>query len=295
MVLKKAVLVGSLCGACLLGAEESGLYVQGGFQYSNFAGRTSTDKTAIVMPDGSLPGANTLGLQTVENDKLLPYGMPTAMNGNLFGVDIQFGYRQFFGQKKHFGLRYYGIFSGQGGEFSGISSGFVNQPASNLFYGAGLDALFNFYEKNERTLGVFAGVMIGGSSWIMGKATGNASCRWPAYSRASKIINHSCGTTMDKSWSSLAYYINNPKADAGASAKFSPTFVQFIVNMGFRTNLSKHQGFEFGVRVPTIDTPYFTITNTRRLNALIGGGKNSKATLTFRRNVALYWNYVYNF
>ncbi|WP_233707524.1 outer membrane beta-barrel protein [Helicobacter bizzozeronii] len=26
---------------------------------------------------------------------------------------------------------------------------------------------------------------------------------------------------------------------------FSPTYVQFVVNMGFRTNLTKHQGFEF--------------------------------------------------
>ncbi|WP_233705371.1 outer membrane protein [Helicobacter felis] len=222
------------------------------------------------------------------------------MTGNLFGADIQFGYKQFFGHKKHFGLRYYGMFSGQGGEFSGVVIGLVNQPTGNLFYGVGMDALFNIYEKDERTFGFFAGIMIGGSSWLMGKGVGNADCRWPTYSNNSNggitVTPNSCNTTMNKSWSEAAQLINDFKDKLGAIAKFSPTFVQFVINMGFRTNLTKHQGFEFGARIPTIDTPYFTITNTKGGGkGLVPGGDKSEATLTFRRNVSLYWNYVYNF
>ncbi|WP_407645786.1 outer membrane beta-barrel protein [Helicobacter bizzozeronii] len=31
----------------------------------------------------------------------------------------------------------------------------------------GIDALYNFYKNNNRTYGVFTGVMVGGSSWLM--------------------------------------------------------------------------------------------------------------------------------
>ncbi|GMB96587.1 hypothetical protein NHP22001_11760 [Helicobacter sp. NHP22-001] len=90
--------------------------------------------------------------------------------------------------------------------------------------------------------------------------------------------------------------------DPDLALKHSPNYVQFVVNMGFRTNLTKHQGFEFGVRVPTINDPYFTATFTKADSSSCGygtspycGGKGSKITHTFRRNVSIYWNYVYNF
>ncbi|WP_324761391.1 outer membrane protein [Helicobacter baculiformis] len=210
---------------------------------------------------------------------------------------MQFGYKQFFGQKKHFGLRYYGIFSGQGGSYSSIygSSTYgyasINQPSANLFYGVDIDALFNFYERNNRTFGVFAGVMIGGSSWLMGKSTTPNDCQWTIESNSS---NQSTCTTMNDSYSYEAGQVNKP--NSGGKATFSPTFVQFIFNVGLRTNFTKHQGFEFGVRIPTIDDPYYTITNTLGGgNGWMMGGLGSKETITFRRNVALYWNYVINF
>nr|WP_269446234.1 outer membrane protein [Helicobacter felis] len=218
---------------------------------------------------------------------------------------MQLGYKQFFGQKKHFGLRYYAIFSGQGGSGSpsyGSSTPIseqmgVNQPSANLFYGVGIDALFNFYEKNHRTFGLFAGVMIGGSSWLMGGDTAeNGGCRWQNSSQGNAV--GPC-FTMNNFWKQQANTASEP--NSGGEATFSPTFVQFIVNVGLRTNFTKHQGFEFGVRIPTINDPYFTATNTASgLNGLLTnygnpGGSDSRYTITFRRNVALYWNYVINF
>ncbi len=38
---------------------------------------------------------------------------------------------------------------------------------------------------------------------------------------------------MNQNYARQAQDINNPKNDMGATAKFSPTFVQFIFNMGF--------------------------------------------------------------
>ncbi|WP_233703059.1 outer membrane protein [Helicobacter felis] len=287
----------------MLNAEDSGGYIQGGFQYSNFAGKVTTNSTAYTQKtinDESIKfdGSDNVGLSTARNQggDLLSFNFfPLALSattGNLFGVDIQFGYKQFFGHQKRFGARYYGMFSGQGGEFSSVGRGYANQPTGNLFYGVGIDALFNFYEKGERTLGVFAGVMIGGSSWIMGKGAGNANCRWSEFGSS----NDSCGITMNKSFDSAAKEINKQGDFMGVKANFSPTFVQFIFNVGLRTNLTKHQGFEFGARIPTIDAPYFSVTNTKgNGNGAVFGGDKSKATISFRRNIALYWNYVYNF
>ncbi|WP_104578877.1 outer membrane protein [Helicobacter felis] len=234
-----------------------------------------------------------------------PQSSIKTYNGNLFGAGIQVGYKQFFGQSKHFGLRYYGMFSGQGGSYSalygsGSNADFpvqINQPSANLFYGVGIDALFNFYERNNRTFGLFAGVMIGGSSWLMGGDTAeNGGCRWQNSSQGSAV--GPC-FIMNNFWKQQANTASEP--NSGGEVTFSPTFVQFIVNVGLRTNLTKHQGFEFGVRIPTINDPYFTAKNTASgLNGLLKnygnpGGSDSKYTITFRRNVALYWNYVINF
>ncbi|WP_163555983.1 outer membrane beta-barrel protein [Helicobacter suis] len=68
-------------------------------------------------------------------------------NGDLYGADIMLGYKHFFGAKKHLGLRYYAIFSGQGGSIWQNQSSTLGytQPAANLFYGVGMDILFNLY------------------------------------------------------------------------------------------------------------------------------------------------------
>ncbi len=105
---------------------------------------------------------------------------------------------------------------------------------------------------------------------------------------------------MNDFYRDLGEVINKEEGDTGKST-FSPTFVQFIINAGFRMNFTKHQGFELGVRIPTINDPYFKVTETKAVvkvddkGNLTGEGKGSEATLAFRRNASLYWNYVYNF
>ncbi len=305
--------VATLLSLCPLSAEDNGMYVQGGFQYSNFSGQRTQDLTSYTFAPESgascdeyhgadyLPGSTTTcrwGGRVGVN----PY------NGNLYGADIQLGYKQFFGKSKHFGLRYYGMFSGQGGRASSVatsifrSTNILNQPSANLFYGVGMDALFNFYERNHRTFGMFVGFMIGGSTWLMGKSTSPDNCQWTTTTETATEVKTACAT-MNESFKNEADRINNPFTPPGATPKektgkatFSPTAFQFILNVGLRTNFTKHQGFEFGVRIPTIDDPYFTIKNTKgEGNGYLDGGADSSEKITFRRNVALYWNYAYNF
>nr|SFZ71517.1 OMP557 [Helicobacter bizzozeronii] len=224
-------------------------------------------------------------------------GSSGKFNGNLFGADIQFGYKQFFGQKKHWGLRYYGFFSGQGGDYpyeyqvsnntTGISSTKKSsQPSANLFYGVGIDALYNFYEKNNQAYGVFVGVMIGGSSWLEGGGKANGQCRYTKPNSDSTAC-----VSMNDYYSEFASYINK-NFGKSLQASVSPTFVQFIFNIGFRANLTKHQGFEVGIRIPTIDDPYFKV---KVLSGFDNVAKGAQATMAFRRNIAVFANYVYNF
>ncbi|WP_205437038.1 outer membrane protein [Helicobacter suis] len=243
--------------------------MEGGFQYSNFESVQETSS-----------GADTVihnGYTTVISPAS---GSLQKFNGDLYGADIQVGYKQFFGKTKRFGLRYYGFFSGQGGSAIYQQNKMViTQPAANLFYGAGIDALLNFYDENNSTFGVFAGVMLGGSSWLMGKGRQqDGQCVF-----ATPLTD--C-TTMNDYYN---YYSYPPDYNAN--------YVQFIFNVGFRANLSKHQGFEVGVRIPTIDDPYYTTSAT---TSSYGGTTyytqgSFKQTLTFRRNIAAYLNYVINF
>nr|WP_247598585.1 outer membrane protein [Helicobacter heilmannii] len=220
-------------------------------------------------------------------------GKEKPMNGNLFGADIQIGYKQFFGAKKRFGLRYYGFFSGQGGRGSykiqqSNDAGTtywatITQQAANLFYGVGLDALFNFYEKKQHSFGVFAGVMVGGSSWLMGRGY---------------INNGQCAYSNDDGQcvGMESYFKDRVKNFSGDGFKgsLSPTHVQVLVNLGIRANLSKHQGFELGVRIPTINDPYLTLTRTQDYEEY-GVKKGDSINMRFRRNIAIYANYVINF
>ncbi|WP_104683789.1 outer membrane protein [Helicobacter felis] len=297
---------------CPLSAEDNGMYVQGGFQYSNFSGQHILNNTSYTFAPASgrscesYRGAGYLPGSTTTCRWNGSVGVNTY-NGNLYGADIQFGYKQFFGNSKHFGLRYYGIFSGQGGRASSIAYvagdyNIFNQPSANLFYGVGMDALFNFYERNHRTFGMFVGFMIGGSTWLMGKSTSPDNCQWTTTTETATEVKTACAT-MNESFKNEADRINNPFTPPGATPKektgkatFSPTAFQFIFNVGLRTNFTKHQGFEFGVRIPTIDDPYFTIKNTKgEGNGRLDGGIDSSEKVIFRRNVALYWNYAYNF
>ncbi|WP_233703092.1 outer membrane protein [Helicobacter felis] len=172
-------------------------------------------------------------------------------HANMYGVDVQVGYKQFFGKKKRWGLRYYGSFSYQRGVFYDKNIASLN----DLVYGVGMDALYNFYEsKDGRYItGMFLGFMLAGNSWVV-----------PSY--------HTLHTEMSR--------IN----EQGGKAKMNSTYFQIPLNIGFRTNVNKHNGFEIGLRIPLATNYYFK-----------GNLHGSSLETTYKRNVAMYFNYVYNF
>ncbi|EFX41387.1 outer membrane protein (Omp29) [Helicobacter suis HS5] len=241
-----------------LSAERKGGFIEGGFQYSNFGGKDNSS------------------FQESTNGNITSYTSTTTYNGNLFGGDVQIGYKQFFGKTKRFGLRFYAFFSGQGGSATvvpgkGSYNTFnYNQSLTDLFYGVGMDMLFNFYDKNEKTFGMALGVMGGGSSWLTG--------------------NNQNGTC-----------IPNPDGTCQVSSQITTRYGQVIVNIGLRANFSKHQGFEFGVRIPTINYPYYSYSNTQSpISNAYGSTYSSNSsstteTITLRRKVAVYVNYAINF
>ncbi|BCZ18324.1 hypothetical protein NHP190003_16060 (plasmid) [Helicobacter sp. NHP19-003] len=258
-------------------AEKNGVFIGGGFQYSyvsgSFAQFTSTQYT--------IPGMPSITTETTN-----PY------RGNLYGGNVQAGFKMFFGQEKHFGLRFYGFFSGQGGHVNSTSS-YKSDPrfvvadlsARNFFYGGGIDMLYNFYDNNESSFGVFAGVMVGGSSWSMGK---DKYCHWAG------VYQHgepSGCVTLNQFFDKQASI--NDKYYPGLKSSYTPNFVQVIVNVGFRFNVNKHQGIEMGVRIPVIDDPYYTSKGTYSVGRFLK--VDSKDTIVFRRDVAAFIDYVISF
>ncbi|GMT38121.1 hypothetical protein NHP20013_01790 [Helicobacter bizzozeronii] len=174
-----------------------------------------------------------------------------TQNGNMYGINMQFGYKQFFGKKKRWGLRYYASFSYQHGTFN-ISD---VSDVDNFVYGAGVDALYNFYESKDgnMTSGIFAGLMLAGTTWNAKNAS---------YYKAQ----------ME--------YIKSQ----GGTASMNTSYFQLPINLGFRTNVNRHNGFEIGLRIPLVVNYYY------RSN--LDGVRNDVA---FKRNISVFFNYVYNF
>ncbi|WP_390486781.1 outer membrane protein, partial [Helicobacter pylori] len=84
-------------------------------------------------------------------------------NGAMNGIGIQVGYKQFFGQKRKWGARYYGFFDYN---HAFIKSSFFNSASDVWTYGFGADALYNFIndkatnflgKNNKLSVGLFGG------------------------------------------------------------------------------------------------------------------------------------------
>ncbi|MBH0303919.1 SabA family sialic acid-binding adhesin, partial [Helicobacter pylori] len=84
-------------------------------------------------------------------------------NGAMNGIGIQVGYKQFFGQKRRWGARYYGFFDYN---HAFIKSSFFNSASDVWTYGFGADALYNFIndkatnflgKNNKLSVGLFGG------------------------------------------------------------------------------------------------------------------------------------------
>ncbi len=204
--------------------------------------------------------ANTL-IQELGNNPFRNMGMIASSatnNGALNGFGVQAGYKQFFGKKRTWGLRYYGFFDYN---HAYIKSNFFNS-ASNVFtYGVGSDLLFNFIndkktnflgKNNHFSMGLFGGVAIGGTSWF--------NSQFVDLKTISNIYN----------------------------AKANATNFQFLFNAGLRTNLARSKkkdsnhaaqhGMELGVKIPTLNTKYHSFMGTQ---------------LEYRRLYSVYLNYVF--
>ncbi|MGL2834634.1 Hop family adhesin SabA [Helicobacter pylori] len=196
-------------------------------------------------------------LAAMSNNPFKKVGMISSQNNNgaLNGLGVQVGYKQFFGKKKAFGLRYYGFFDYNHGY---IKSSFFNSSSDIWTYGGGSDLLFNFLndkatkKNNKLSVGLFGGIQLAGTTWLN-----------------SQYVNLTA--------------FNNPY-----SAKVNTSNFQFLFNLGLRTNLatakkkdserSAQHGMELGVKIPTINTNYYSFLGTK---------------LEYRRLYSVYLNYVF--
>ncbi|WP_231623817.1 Hop family adhesin HopZ [Helicobacter pylori] len=175
-------------------------------------------------------------------------------NGAMNGIGVQVGYKQFFGEKRRWGARYYGFFDYN---HAYIKSSFFNSASDVFTYGVGTDVLYNFINdkatKNSKiSFGVFGGIALAGTSWLNSQ------------------------------------YMNLATFNNFYSAKMNVANFQFLFNLGLRMNLAKNKkkasdhaaqhGVELGVKIPTINTNYYSLLGTQ---------------LQYRRLYSVYLNYVF--
>ncbi|WQU32625.1 Hop family adhesin SabA [Helicobacter pylori] len=196
-------------------------------------------------------------LAAMSNNPFKNIGMISSQNNNgaLNGFGVQVGYKQFFGESKRWGLRYYGFFDYNHGY---IKSSFFNSSSDIWTYGGGSDLLVNIIndsitrKNNKLSVGLFGGIQLAGTTWLN-----------------SQYVNLTA--------------FNNPY-----SAKVNTSNFQFLFNLGLRTNLatarkkdsehSAQHGIELGVKIPTINTNYYSFLGTK---------------LEYRRLYSVYLNYVF--
>ncbi|WP_120870812.1 Hop family adhesin HopZ [Helicobacter pylori] len=175
-------------------------------------------------------------------------------NGAMNGIGVQVGYKQFFGEKRRWGLRYYGFFDYN---HAYIKSSFFNSASDVFTYGVGTDVLYNFIndkatKNNKISFGVFGGIALAGTSWLNSQ------------------------------------YVNLATFNNFYSAKMNVANFQFLFNLGLRMNLARNKkkasdhvaqhGVELGVKIPTINTNYYSLLGTQ---------------LEYRRLYSVYLNYVF--
>ncbi|WP_033765852.1 Hop family adhesin SabA/HopD, partial [Helicobacter pylori] len=99
-------------------------------------------------------------LAAMSNNPFKKVGMISSQNNNgaLNGLGVQVGYKQFFGESKRWGLRYYGFFDYN---HAYIKSSFFNSSSDVWTYGVGSDVLVNFIndsitrKNNKLSVGLF--------------------------------------------------------------------------------------------------------------------------------------------
>ncbi|WQW40270.1 outer membrane beta-barrel protein [Helicobacter pylori] len=188
------------------------------------------------------------------------FGMISSQtnNGAMNGIGVQVGYKQFFGKKRNWGLRYYGFFDYN---HAYIKSNFFNSASDVWTYGVGMDALYNFIndkntnflgKNNKLSVGLFGGFALAGTSWLNSQQ------------------------------------VNLTMMNGIYNANVSASNFQFLFNLGLRMNLARpkkkdsdhaaQHGMELGVKIPTINTDYYSFMG---------------AELKYRRLYSVYLNYVF--
>ncbi|WP_232256924.1 SabA family sialic acid-binding adhesin [Helicobacter pylori] len=188
------------------------------------------------------------------------FGMISSQtnNGAMNGIGVQAGYKQFFGKKRNWGLRYYGFFDYN---HAYIKSNFFNSASDVWTYGVGMDALYNFIndkntnflgKNNKLSVGLFGGFALAGTSWLNSQQ------------------------------------VNLTMMNGIYNANVSTSNFQFLFDLGLRMNLARpkkkdsdhaaQHGIELGFKIPTINTNYYSFMG---------------AKLEYRRMYSLFLNYVF--
>ncbi|TPI06595.1 outer membrane protein [Helicobacter pylori] len=183
----------------------------------------------------------------------------STQHGMSNGLGVGIGYKYFFGKARKLGLRYYFFF-----DYGFSEIGLANQSVkANIFaYGVGTDFLWNLFRRTYNTkalnFGLFAGVQLGGATWLS--------------SLRQQIIDN---------W--------------GNANDIHSTNFQVALNFGVRTNFAEFKRFakkfhnqgvisqksvEFGIKVPLINQAYLNSTG---------------ADVSYRRLYTFYINYIMGF
>ncbi|GAA6927702.1 Hop family outer membrane protein HopL [Helicobacter pylori] len=200
--------------------------------------------------------ANNYGSQPILSQYV---AAKSTQHGMSNGLGVSLGYKYFFGKARKLGLRHYFFF-----DYGFSEIGLANQSVkANIFaYGVGTDFLWNLFRRTYNTkalnFGLFAGVQLGGATWLS--------------SLRQQIIDN---------W--------------GNANDIHSTNFQVALNFGVRTNFAEFKRFakkfhnqgvisqksvEFGIKVPLINQAYLS---------------SAGADVSYRRLYTFYINYIMGF
>ncbi|WP_120836391.1 Hop family outer membrane protein HopL [Helicobacter pylori] len=200
--------------------------------------------------------ANNYGSQPILSQYV---AAKSTQHGMSNGLGVGLGYKYFFGKARKLGLRHYFFF-----DYGFSEIGLANQSVkANIFaYGVGTDFLWNLFRRTYNTkalnFGLFAGVQLGGATWLS--------------SLMQQIIDN---------W--------------GNANDIHSTNFQVALNFGVRTNFAEFKRFakkfhnqgvisqksvEFGIKVPLINQAYL---------------RSAGADVSYRRLYTFYINYIMGF
>ncbi|GAA7153900.1 Hop family outer membrane protein HopL [Helicobacter pylori] len=200
--------------------------------------------------------ANNYGSQPILSQYV---AAKSTQHGMSNGLGVGLGYKYFFGKARKLGLRHYFFF-----DYGYSEIGLANQSVkANIFaYGVGTDFLWNLFRRTYNTkalnFGLFAGVQLGGATWLS--------------SLRQQIIDN---------W--------------GNANGIHSTNFQVALNFGLRTNFAEFKRFakkfhnqgvisqksvEFGIKVPLINQAYL---------------RSAGADVSYRRLYTFYINYIMGF